>query len=85
MFMRVGTMCAAVHSAAIEFYRNKCSALAGLAFVAVLTGCGQTAPPPRADDPADPTAKVAGVGYWPTTAPYTSMRANRSIVLARAE
>ena len=74
MFMRFGTMYAAVHSAAVGFYREKYRALTVLTFVAVLTGCGQTAPPLLAGDPADPAAKVAGVGYRSTTAPYTSLR-----------
>ena len=41
---------------------------------ALLAACAPTAMPTAAADPADPAAKVAGVRYNSTTAPYTSLR-----------
>jgi hypothetical protein len=67
---------AAVHSVVGQF--NRCRfgiLLAGMA-VTVLTlgGCMPTAVPRAGADPADSGAKVAGVGYRSTIAPYTSLR-----------
>jgi hypothetical protein len=39
-----------------------------------LGACVPTAVPLAGADPADPGAKVAGVGYRSTIAPYTSLR-----------
>ena len=39
----------------------------------LLAGCAVTTPV-KNPDPADPTAKVARVGYAPTTRPYVSLR-----------
>ena len=39
-----------------------------------LTACGGATVPIASPDPADPSAKVARLGYSATTAPYTSMR-----------
>lgn len=50
-------------------------AFAALAVVAVaLGGCAAQTVPLAGADPADPGAKVAGVGYRSTIAPYTSLR-----------
>lgn len=49
-----------------------------LAAIAVAAGslaaCGGATVPIAGRDPADPTAKVARLGYSATTAPYSSMR-----------
>jgi hypothetical protein len=37
-------------------------------------GCVPTSVPLAGGDPADPAARVAGVGYRSTIAPYTSLR-----------
>jgi hypothetical protein len=47
---------------------------AGLTAVTCLSACGPVTPPLAGNDPADPTAKVAAVGYRSTIAPYTSLR-----------
>ena len=46
---------------------------------AVLGGCMPTAVPLVGGDPADPSARVAGVGYRSTVAPYTSLRPAQSV------
>lgn len=40
----------------------------------VLGGCRALSPPGAGHDPADPGARVAGVGYRSTVAPYASLR-----------
>ena len=66
---------AAVHSVAGKIFRFRFRILAGLA-VAIVTlgGCMPITAPLVGADPADPGAKVAGVGYRSTVAPYTSLR-----------
>jgi hypothetical protein len=49
-------------------------ALAALAAASVLSACIPATVPIVGKDPADPAAKVAGVGYRSTIAPYTSVR-----------
>jgi hypothetical protein len=49
-------------------------ALAAIAAASVLSACMPATVPLVGRDPADPAAKIAGVGYRSTIAPYTSMR-----------
>ena len=76
MLAQFGANFAAVHSVVGQF--NRCRfriLLAGVAVAAVtLGGCMPKTVPLVGDDPADPGAKVAGVGYRSTIAPYTSLR-----------
>jgi hypothetical protein len=75
MFTQFGAKRAAVRTVTRGFERGKIRILAGVALAAVnLGGCVQTALPLVGDDPADPSAKVAGAGYRSTTVPYTRMR-----------
>lgn len=48
--------------------------VAALTAVTCLSGCSPITAPLAGDDPADPAAKVAAVGYRSTVAPYTSLR-----------
>jgi hypothetical protein len=48
--------------------------VAALMAVTCLSACGPVTPQLAGNDPADPTAKVAAVGYRSTIAPYTSLR-----------
>jgi len=52
------------------------SAIRGTVFVMAVAAAGCTPATTRVAgaDPADPAARVAGVGYRSTTAPYTSLR-----------
>ena len=76
MLAQFGANFAAVHSVVGQF--NRCRfgiLLAGVAVTALtLGGCMPAAVPLAGADPADPGAKVAGVGYRSTIAPYTSLR-----------
>ena len=76
MLAQFGANFAAVHSVVGQF--NRCRfgiLLAGVAVTALtLGGCMPAAVPLAGGDPADPGAKVAGVGYRSTIAPYTSLR-----------
>lgn len=75
MFAHCGTTSGAVLVAARRFHRGKVRILAGVALATIgLGGCLQTAAPLSGADPADPGARVAGVGYRSTTAPYKRMR-----------
>lgn len=75
MFAQFEVNVAAVQSAVPRFRRGRFLALVSTAVTAfVLAGCAQPALPLAGADPADPTAKVAGVGYRSTVAPYTSLR-----------
>lgn len=58
-----------------RFHRGKFLLFVSTALVAIAAaGCTAPAVPLAGADPADPTAKVAGVGYRSTVAPYTSLR-----------
>ena len=75
MFAQFEANDAAVQSAVRQFYRGRFLALVTAAVTAfALGGCAAPAVPLSGADPADPTAKVAGVGYRSTVAPYTSLR-----------
>ena len=76
MLAQFGANFAAVHSVAGKFNRYRFRILlAGVAVAAVtLGGCMPTPVPLLGADPADPGAKVTGVGYRSTVAPYTSLR-----------
>jgi hypothetical protein len=75
MLAQLGAILAAVGSVVETIFGIRFRALAGMA-VTVLTlgGCMPTAVPLAGADPADPGAKVAGVEYRSTIAPYTSLR-----------
>jgi hypothetical protein len=71
MFAQLGAILAAVPSVVERQFRIKI----GMAVTALaLGGCMPTTVPLAGVDPADPGAKVAGVGYRSTIAPYTSLR-----------
>jgi hypothetical protein len=66
---------AVVRTVVESAHRIKFSASTGLAVAALtLGGCMPTTVPLAGADPADPGARVAGVGYRSTVAPYTSRR-----------
>jgi hypothetical protein len=76
MFAQCGANFAAVHSAACKIYRKRNRVAAGLALLAIggmASGCAVPIAL-KGQDPADPGAKVAPVGYRSTVAPYTSPR-----------
>ncbi|MGN6310156.1 MAG: hypothetical protein ACTHNN_11435 [Xanthobacteraceae bacterium] len=66
---------AAVALVAYARFEKRAGAFAALAIAAViLGGCAAPTVPLAGADPADPDAKVAGVGYRSTIAPYASLR-----------
>lgn len=67
-----GTAVAAVVHAGFEKRTGTLSALAIV--VLALAGCAARSAPLVGADPADPGARVAGVGYRSTVAPYSSLR-----------
>ena len=71
----LGAVLAAVHSVAEQPLFIRSPTLAGLTAMALtLAACMPATVPLASADPADPGAKVAGVGYRSTVAPYTSLR-----------
>jgi len=75
MLAQLGARLAAVHSVVERLYGIRFRISAGLAVAALmLGGCMPTTVPLAGADPADPNARVAGVGYRSTIAPYTSLR-----------
>jgi hypothetical protein len=75
MLAQLGAILGAVGSVVETLFRIRFRILAGMPVTAVmLAGCLPTTVPLGGADPADPTAKVAGVGYRSTIAPYTSLR-----------
>jgi hypothetical protein len=76
MLAQFGANFAAVDSVVGLFNRHRSGILlAGVAVAAVtLGGCMPATVPLVGADPADPSVKVAGVGYRSTIAPYTSLR-----------
>jgi hypothetical protein len=75
MLAQLGAILAAVHSVVKTLFSIRIRTFAGMAATAfTLGGCMPTAMPLAGADPADPAAKVAGVGYRSTIAPYTSLR-----------
>ena len=75
MYAQIGARLAAVRSVAENLFDYRFGTLAGLVATAItLGGCLPTTAPLMGADPADPGAKVAGVGYRSTVTPYTSLR-----------
>jgi hypothetical protein len=76
MITQLGAIPAAVRSVVIGATSNvRLRTFAGIAASTVsLVGCIPTGGTLVGADPADPTAKVAAVGYRSTVAPYTSLR-----------
>ena len=75
MLAQLGAILAAVGSAAETIFGLGFPTLAGVAVTALaLGGCMPTTVPLARADPADPGARVAGVGYRSTIAPYSSLR-----------
>jgi hypothetical protein len=75
MLAQLGAILAAVYSVAEKLFVIRSRTFAGLTAAALtLTGCIPATAPLASADPADPGAKVAGVGYRSTIAPYTSLR-----------
>jgi hypothetical protein len=74
MFALFGAKFAAVVSARGRHCKYICKGLAAAAAASLLSACMPATIPLMGKDPADPTAKVAGVGYRSTIAPYTSLR-----------
>ena len=75
MLAQLGAILAAVRSVVETIFGIRFRLLAGMAVTALtLGGCMPTAVPLAGADSADPGAKVAGVGYRSTIAPYTSLR-----------
>jgi len=76
MIAQCGAKFAAVHSVACKIYQKRISIAAGFALLAIGGGASGCAVPIALNrqDPADPAAKVAHVGYRSTVAPYTSLR-----------
>jgi len=73
MLAQFGANFAAVHSVVRQF--NRRIRLAGVAVAAAtLGGCMPATVPLAGADPADPSVRVAGVGYRSTISPYTSLR-----------
>ena len=75
MLAQIGANIAAVRSAAARLFETRFRVTAAIAAAALtLGGCLPTTVPLAGADPADPAARVAGVGYRSTVAPYTSLR-----------
>jgi hypothetical protein len=73
MLAQLGAILAAVHSVAEKTFGIRFRTLAGMVITALALGGCMPATLASAD-PADPGAKVPGVGYRSTIAPYTSLR-----------
>jgi hypothetical protein len=75
MLAQLGARLAAVHPAFEKLSGIKSRIFAGVTAAALaLAGCMPATVPLVGADPADPGAKVAGVGYRSTVAPYSSLR-----------
>nr|WP_247989267.1 hypothetical protein [Bradyrhizobium sp. 186] len=75
MLAQFGAKIAAVRTVAARLFRRRHAVPAAVAAAALtLGGCLPTTVPLVGADPADPGAKVAGVGYRSTIAPYSSLR-----------
>lgn len=75
MFAQFGAKLTVVRSVAVGLFDRRPVVFAALsAGVLTLGGCLPTTAPLAGADPADPSARVAGVGYRSTVAPYTSLR-----------
>jgi len=75
MLAQLGARLAAVHSVVEKLSGIRSRIVAGMTLAALtLSGCMPATVPLVGADPADPGAKVAGVGYRSTVAPYSSLR-----------
>ncbi|OAF07772.1 hypothetical protein AYJ54_16860 [Bradyrhizobium centrolobii] len=74
MLALFGAKFAAADAARERHCKFNVRALAAMVAAGVLSACVPATVPLVGRDPADPAAKVAGVGYRSTIAPYTSMR-----------
>jgi len=74
MLALFGANFAAVVSARGWFCRFTSRTFAVIATAGLLSACMPATVPLVGRDPADPAAKVAGVGYRSTIAPYASLR-----------
>jgi hypothetical protein len=75
MSAQIGATVAAVGSAVRGIFEKRLVTFVGMVAAAVTLGGCAAPPAPLADaDPANPGAKVAGVGYRSTVAPYSSLR-----------
>jgi hypothetical protein len=75
MLAQFGANIAAVRSAAARLFETRFRVPAAIMAAALtLGGCLPTTVPLAGPDPADPGARVAGVGYRSTVAPYTGLR-----------
>jgi hypothetical protein len=75
MLAQLGAILAAVRSVVEAIFGIRFRTFAGIVVTGLtLVGCLPTTVPLASADPADPGAKVAGVGYRSTIAPYTSLR-----------
>src|SRR3981081_328782 len=75
MLAQLGAILAAACSAVETIFGIRSLIVARVSLLAVpLGGCIARAVPLASADPADPGAKVAGVGYHSAIAPYTSRR-----------
>jgi hypothetical protein len=75
MLAQLGARLAAVRSVVERLSDIRFRVFAGMTAAALMLGaCTRTTVPLAGADPADPGAKVAGVGYRSTIAPYSSLR-----------
>jgi hypothetical protein len=75
MLAQLEAKLAAVCSVAGKLFDIRFGIFAAMAAAALTLGaCMPTTVPLVGADPADPGARVAGVGYRSTVAPYTSLR-----------
>ncbi|WP_458760875.1 hypothetical protein ACSVBT_08895 [Afipia sp. TerB] len=75
MSAQIGATVATVGSVVRGLFGRTFRTIAGVALAAMtLGGCAVPLAQLAGADPADPSAKVAGVGYRSTIAPYTSLR-----------
>lgn len=76
MSAQIGATVAAVGSAVRGIFEKRLVTFVGMAAAAMtLGGCATPPPSPLVGaDPANPAAKVAGIGYRSTVAPYSSLR-----------
>ncbi len=75
MLAQFGALLAAVGSVVERLFAIRFRTFGGMTAAALMLGaCMPTTVPLAGADPADPGAKVAGVGYRSTVAPYNSLR-----------
>jgi hypothetical protein len=74
MFALFGAKCAAVHSAGGQPGKSCCRTVVLTAATSLLSASMLGTVALAGKDPADPGARVAGVHYRSTIAPYTSLR-----------